>query len=63
VSEIFSIAGVSSQTIGHEKYVFEPNTTNNTILVIGGTGKPRLRHLRLRDGCDRRVAAPSALAS
>jgi hypothetical protein len=43
VSEIFSIAGVSSQTIGHEKYVFEPNTTNNTILVFGGTGKPRLR--------------------
>jgi len=57
VSEIFSIAGVSSQTIGHGKYVFEPNTTNNTILAIGGTGKPGLRHLRVRNGCDRRVDA------
>jgi hypothetical protein len=57
VSEIFSIAGVSSQTIGHAKYVFEPNTANNTILVIGGVGRRGLRQIRPRDGCDRRVDA------
>src|SRR3954452_19408056 len=37
------------------KYVFEPNATNNTILVIGGIGKPGLRHIRVRNGCDRRM--------
>jgi hypothetical protein len=60
VSEIFSIAGVSFQTIGHVNERIDygsshlrsvefrgmNNTANNTILVIGSAGKTGKRGLR-----------------